>query len=807
MEAVKTHMGKNYAFDATAQGKGLWKEVTKSGKLGRIASKDLQQRWGNPNESGPLFQAPKTNVEKISDSIKETAPQTGRLKSFRSLLKDPNETVKSASLKSITQNFRPEMIVKQLFGKTAGMIAGKSLGVSSERLDAVARGFDGSNEDMSYRRGERRSRRDSPRPGDSISPRNLSSSPVSSSSDGELKSYLKTMTDELKKIREKLYGENTLAVKFSKSSDSHAQLTNISTYVNEKRKQEDISANFKPLPVGSVPGMPPPTAVPTGATAPTGAPTDGGGGPGILEGILNSIFSGLLGGGAATGGIGGLGKKLLSVIGKAFLGIAKKLPIIGPIIIAAMGLKDAYDEYMSGGDFSDAVGAFFESVADSLTFGLASSLAGEGGIKKVVSGLVDSGLDFFEDMVNSIGDFLKDKFIDPIVNLPTTLLNGIKGVVGDIFASIGNLSFEIPKFTLVPATPFTSAVTVGPYKISPFSMFSDVGKNLQQAAAEGKAKAEEIEAQKQEQRAARDNEIQERRAARDASKAEKAAGGATQTDGSDAGGKPFIDSNEISKEAVKNLEGAQDQTKSFEIEDTSLAGGVDGSAPPIAPRPAQTATRTTQSDSFEFSEQELSKNDPELYKEFVARKEELEQKYLDQAKMRRGFTMTDSVQRAAKHKASVDAMIEFRERAEAAAAGNAGLRAGGLDSASRPVTAVPFTPTPQNTDLNDIRPTGQPITTVPMRSVSPDANLETMLPTQTAVPQPRATGQVIQQSAEQLAATQNNAQTPAQPIIVNNTTNNSSGGGGGSQSQPTASLRNDEPTILRVQMENAIMAY
>ena len=33
MEAVKTHQGKTYAFDATAQGKGLWKQVTKAGKL------------------------------------------------------------------------------------------------------------------------------------------------------------------------------------------------------------------------------------------------------------------------------------------------------------------------------------------------------------------------------------------------------------------------------------------------------------------------------------------------------------------------------------------------------------------------------------------------------------------------------------------------------------------------------------------------------------------------------------------------------------------------------------------------------
>lgn len=734
MEAVKTHQGKTYAFDATAQGKGLWKQVTKAGKLGKIASKDLQQRWGNPNDSGPLYnqssqtESEQSNVMKFGGMIKDKTPTPGRLKTFRSMLSDPNETVGSAAIKSIKQRLRPEILVKNLFGKTAGLMAAKGLGVSEERMEAVNKGF-------------------------SDTPTGFTGKIKGGSAEAS-----KGIVEELHLIR-------------IKSQETYNQIKEINDYFKEKAKKEDIAGDKRAIPTK-------PMSSSTGGAAAAAPAAEGGG---LFDGILG-MFGGM--------GAGGLSKVFTKIWG-TLKGVLKKavtkIPIVGALILAAFGLKDAYDEYVESGDFGSAVGAFFESVADNLTFGLSTSLLGEGGIKNFVKGIVDDTTEmftkffdsakewldeyiitpagemwetiktaigefslsetittisekigsafesiksFFNDniitpasnmwekikefipefniseiidtlktkfgnAVTGIKDFVVDNLINPIISLPGKIVGGLKSIISSIFEKLAAFELKLPEFTLF--NPFGAPIKLGGQSFKPFAGL------LSQSAKE-----------------------------------------------EDKGGSINIE--EVQKEAIKNLEGAQDQTKSFEMEDTSLGGDVNGSAPATAVPANETS----------FSERDLAEKDPELYEEFKARREELKQKRLAELS-----TANPTIaNQEANDYANAQAIREFSERAKGAAA---------------PVTAVPIQPVPPETDLRNMPPTGLP------------------------VPQPRTTGQAIQQSAQDLAATQSTAQTPAAPVVVNNTTNNTTAGGGGN-SGPVAPVRNEDPSMQRAMMDSALMA-
>lgn len=820
MESTKTHMGKTYAFDATAQGKGLWKEVTKKGKLGRIASKDLQQRWGNPNETGPLYETPKTNVDKMGDTITDVAPKSQKLKSLRSLLRDPNETVKSATFKSIKQNLRPEMLVKQLFGKTAGLMTAKGLGVSSERMNAVAEGFQGSRD-----------------------PTNR----ASRSSDAELNSLLKQMTEELKKIRQKLYGENTIAVKFSKSSDTYKQLEDVAEFANEEKKRRDLEENFKQLPQkqGSpMVGTSAATAVPAGAMGGGGGAGDG---ESIISNIISSMFGGLLGGAGAGIGVAGLGKKLLSIIGKAFLGLAKKLPIIGPVIIAAMGLKDAYDEYMAGGDFSDAVGAFFESAADSLTFGLSTSLAGQGGIKKFVSGMVDKAKDFFEDAMNTLGDMLQDYLIDPIVNMPTKLLNSIKAVIGNILESVGNVSLEIPEVTIIPETRFTPKVSVGPYKISPFSGLAETGKSLKQSAATGEAEMAARETQKQEERTARDTQKQEERTARDAAKAERAAASATAPTAAavapPSGPAPSavpanqqnVDENLVRVKQALAEQGITDPN----IVNATLANVMKETGGRNVSENLNYANSSNDrlrqvfgSRASRFSDAELDeiKKDPEKLGEMMYGSDTEMGRRMGNTEAGEGYkfrgrgfvqlTGKTNYQKASQALFGDDRLVQnpdllndpdiaaktsawYMKETQAGTAKMMGIDPSNItaqqaqDLTTSQIAGFDVTKS-RNTHIQELR-----------RQVGQYSDNSRVQAAMVApIPEQRKTGDVIDQSAAQLAETQMAAaEVPPQAApVVNNVTNNNVGGGGRGGTQPAAPVRNDEPTLMRAQMDAALQA-
>ena len=576
MEATKIYQGKEYAFDATAQGKGLWKQVTKAGKLGKIATKDLQQRWGNPNDSGPLYnqssqiESDQSNVTKFGGMIKDKTPTPGRLKTFRSMLSDPNETVGSAAIKGIKQRLRPEILVKNLFGKTAGLMAAKGLGVSTERMQAVDKGFS----DASYSKGE---------------------TGFAGKIKGGSAEASKEIVEELQLIR-------------IKSQETYNQIKEINDYFKEKAKKEDIAGDKRALPTK-------PMSSSTGGAAATTLAAEGGG---LFDGILG-MFGGI--------GAGGLSKVFTKILG-TLKGVLKKavtkIPIVGALILAAFGLKDAYDEYVESGDFSSAVGAFFESVADNLTFGLSTSLLGEGGIKNFVKGIVDDTTEMFTKFFNSakewldeyiitpagemwetiktaigefslsetittisekigsafesiksffndniitpasnmwekikefipefniseiidtlktkfgnavtgIKDFVVDNLINPIISIPGKIVNGLKSIISSIFEKLAAFELKLPEFTLF--NPFGAPIKLGGQSFKPFAGL------LSQSA-------------KQE----------------------------------DTGGS--IDLEEVQKEALKKLEGAQDTTSSYEMEDTSLAGGANGSAPatavPIQPAP------------------------------------------------------------------------------------------------------------------------------------------------------------------------------------------------------------------------------
>ena len=615
MEATKTHQGKVYAFDATAQGKGLWKQVTKAGKLGKIASKDLQQLWGNPNDFGASYDqsaqtgTDQSNVMKFGEMIKDKAPTPGRLRTFRSMLTDPNETVGSAAVKGIKQRLRPEILVKNLFGKTAGLMAAKGLGVSPERMEAVEKGFS-----------------------------NASSSRGEVAFSGKIKGgsaeASKEVVNELRLIR-------------LKNDETYNEIKKISDYVKEKAKKEDIAGDKRALPTKTM-------SSPVGtATAGTGAAENVGGG------LLDSIMS-MFGGAAGGFSLAAIGKTIFDVLKKVLKKVVTKIPIIGALVLAAFGLKDAYDEYVESGDFGSAVGAFFESVADSLTFGLSTSMLGEGGIKNFVKAIVDDTTEMFTKFFDSakewldkniikpagemwekikenlpefnIGetiDSLKTKFgnaitgvknfiledlINPIVSIPGKIVGTLKSIVASLFEKLGEFELKLPEFT--PKNPITGTeYKLGGQSFRPFSNLSDYAKTMRDSGAQ-------------------------------------------------------------------------------ETNPTAPA------ITPIAPTPTP-ATPTTPS--------------------------------------------VPPVQ-------------------------------------SQPITAAPIQPVPAGTDLRNMPPTGLP------------------------VPQPRTTGNAIQQSAQDLAASQNAAQTPAAPVIVNNnTTNNTMAGGGGGGRGPVAPVRNEDSTMQRAMMDSALM--
>lgn len=705
MEAVKTHQGKTYAFDATAQGKGLWKQVTKAGKLGKIASKDLQQRWGNPNDSGPLYnqssqtETEQSNVMKFGGMIKDKTPTPGRLKTFRSMLSDPNETVGSAAIKGIKQRLRPEILVKNLFGKTAGLMAAKGLGVSPERMEAVNKGF-------------------------SDTPTGFTGKIKGGSAEAS-----KGIVEELHLIR-------------IKSQETYNQIKEINDYFKEKAKKEDIAGDKRAIPTK-------PMSSSTGGAAAAAPAAEGGG---LFDGILG-MFGGM--------GAGGLSKVFTKIWG-TLKGVLKKavtkIPIVGALILAAFGLKDAYDEYVESGDFGSAVGAFFESVADNLTFGLSTSLLGEGGIKNFVKGIVDDTTEMFTKFFDSAKEWLDEYIITPAGEMWET----IKKAIGEFSLS---------------ETITTISEKVGSAFESIKSFFND---NIITPASNMWEKIKE--------------------------------------------NFPEFSIGDIIDSLKTKFGNAITGVKDFIFEGlitpiTSIPGKIVSTLKSIV------ASLFEKLGEFELKLPEFTLKNPITGTEYKLGGQSFRpfSNLSDYAKsMKDTETQPQSTPSAPQPRSAQTSAAVAQSTTPPVQPVPPGTDLRNMPATGAPVTTVPTQPVPPGTDLRNMPPTvapastpnippaqnpasQQPVTAVPIQPVPPGTDLRNMPPTGIPVPQARTTGQAIQQSAQDLAATQSTAQTPAAPVVVNNTTNNTTAGGGGN-SGPVAPVRNEDPSMQRVMMDSALMA-
>ncbi len=130
-------------------------------------------------------------------------------------------------------------------------------------------------------------------------------------------------------------------------------------------------------------------------------------------------------------------------------------------------------------------------------------------------------------------------------------------------------------------------------------------------------------------------------------------------------------------------------------------------------------------------------------------------------------------------------------------------------------TAVPVTPAPEGTNLNNVPPTGLPTTAVSVTPVPEGTNLETMpavTPSSAEQLSPRARqeGDVLNRASLDLKSTkdeQTASMSGGGPTIINN-----NGGGSGAQpmsrgdasSPPISSVRNEENSFVRMQNAQAM---
>jgi GH24 family phage-related lysozyme (muramidase) len=231
--------------------------------------------------------------------------------------------------------------------------------------------------------------------------------------------------------------------------------------------------------------------------------------------ILDSLLSGLAGFGSFLGGgAKNLGSTLKKVLPKLLLnlgkGIITKIPLIGPIIAGAFGLWDAVKEYQQSGDLESSLGSFFEGFLDSMTFGLSSFLLGEGTIKNFTKNIITKTKDFFEDIVDTIKDAFEDYILDPIMTLPTKIMNNLKKLgayILDWIADTFNFKMKLPEYDI----PYLGKVGGQELDFNPFSGLKEKAQELR----ESMENIEDTAGKRRQERETRDTEKTERRADRD----------------------------------------------------------------------------------------------------------------------------------------------------------------------------------------------------------------------------------------------------------------------------------------------------
>lgn len=155
----------------------------------------------------------------------------------------------------------------------------------------------------------------------------------------------------------------------------------------------------------------------TEKTTPTTKPntSDERGGGGIL-GLIGSLFGGIGGlfGGGGAAGLGALLRRGISTIART---IFTKIPIIGPLILVALNIEGAMEEYERNG-LGAAITDLLSGIGSDLTFGLVD--------KDTIKEFINKGIEKVTEWWNTAKD---------------TLMGVIDSVVGglrDFFGSIGN---------------------------------------------------------------------------------------------------------------------------------------------------------------------------------------------------------------------------------------------------------------------------------------------------------------------------------------------------------------------------------
>ena len=154
---------------------------------------------------------------------------------------------------------------------------------------------------------------------------------------------------------------------------------------------------------------------PTSSVKPTKS-EEGGGGGGIM-GLIGSLFGGLgnlFGGGGGAAGLGALLKRSISAIARA---IFTKIPYIGPLILVALNIEGAMEEYEKNG-LGAAITDLLSGIGSDLTFGLID--------KDTIKEFINKGIEKVSEWWNTAKD---------------TLMGVVDSVIGGLqnfFGSIGN---------------------------------------------------------------------------------------------------------------------------------------------------------------------------------------------------------------------------------------------------------------------------------------------------------------------------------------------------------------------------------
>lgn len=165
------------------------------------------------------------------------------------------------------------------------------------------------------------------------------------------------------------------------------------------------------------------TTIKAGASKPREGGEAGGGG---IMGLIGSLFGGLgnLFGGGGGAGIGALLRRSIGAIARA---IFTKIPIIGPLILVALNIEGAMEEYEKNG-LGAAITDLLSGIGSDLTFGLID--------KDTIKKFINDGVAKVTEWWNSA----KAGF----TNIVDGVYEAVKGFVDTIKRTISNILSFIP---------------------------------------------------------------------------------------------------------------------------------------------------------------------------------------------------------------------------------------------------------------------------------------------------------------------------------------------------------------------------